>query len=70
LLFPVCYFDAEPGRIMREVNAEQLMSFEKLQDNFIAAKLESFLVISLKTTQKAARGNDNLLYTDEMKKIR
>jgi hypothetical protein len=69
LLFPVCYFDAEPGRIMLKVNAEQLMSFEKLQDNFIAAKLESFLVISLKTIQKAVRENDNMLYTNEVKRF-
>jgi hypothetical protein len=54
---------------MLKVNAEQLMSFEKLQDNFIAAKLESFLVISLKTIQKAVRENDNMLYTNEVKRF-
>jgi hypothetical protein len=54
---------------MLKGNAEQLMSFEKLQDNFIAAKLESFLVISLKTIQKAVRENDNMLYTNEVKRF-
>jgi hypothetical protein len=54
---------------MLKVNAEQLMSFGKLQDHFIAAKLESFLFISLKTIQKAVRGNDNMLYTNEVKRF-
>jgi hypothetical protein len=51
------------------VNEEQLVSFEKLHNYFIAEELESSLVNSLEIIQNAALGNDNLLYSDEVKRF-